>query len=94
MQPTWRGGELLVKIMPTDANWEPIFYGGTNGLFMAIIALSWWIHTMELNGQKDLKFLVAIDDVKWVLSKLSAELTAKKKHPQDETIQDKLVSKR
>jgi hypothetical protein len=99
MQPTWRGGESLVKTLPTEANWEPILRGGSNGLSMVVMALSWWVHAMGLNGQQDLELLVAINDVKWALSELvvmlsTASTNTRKKHSREETMQEELVSKR
>jgi hypothetical protein len=99
MQPTWRGGESLVKTLPIDADWEPILRGGSNGLSMVLVALSWWVHAMGLNGEQDLKLSMAIEDVKWVLSELVAMLSTVsmntgKKHSREETAQEELVSKR
>ncbi|KAF8494880.1 hypothetical protein F5888DRAFT_1616523 [Russula emetica] len=99
MQPTWRGGESLVKTLPADEDWEPILGGGANGLSMVIMALSWWVHAIGWNGQQDLKLSMAINNVKWVLSELVAKLStasmnAGKKHFRDDTIQEELISKR
>jgi hypothetical protein len=76
MQPTWHEGESLVRTLPTDADWEPILHGGSNGLSMVVMALSWWVHAMGLNGQQNLKLSAAINDVKWVLSELVMLLTS------------------
>jgi hypothetical protein len=98
MQPTWRGGESLVKTLPIDADWEPILRGGSNGLSMVVMALSWWVHATGQNGQQDLELSVAIDDVKWVLSELAAMLSTVSmdtgKHPREETTQEEPSSKR
>jgi len=90
MQPTWRGGESLNKTLPTDANWEPILRGGSNGLSMVVMALSWWIQAIGSIQQQDEKLSTAIHDVTWVLSKLvsmlsSASMDTKKKHSWKET---------
>lgn len=65
MQPAWRKGESLEKSAPADANWMPLMRGGTNGLSVAIMALSWWVHAVT---PPDTDLSAAIDDVKWVLS--------------------------
>ena len=103
MQPAWCGGEFLVRTLPTDADWEPILRGGSNGLSMVVMALSWWVHATESNGQ-DSELLVAIDDVKWVFSKLVATLltsmttasmdNGKKRCSREETTQEELSPKR
>ena len=99
MQPTWRGGESLDKTLPTDANWEPILRGGSNGLSMVVLALSLWIQAIGSVEQQDLKLSTAIHDVTWVLSKLvsklsSASMDTEKKHSREETTQEEPVSKR
>jgi hypothetical protein len=99
MQPTWRGGESLVRTLLTDANWELILRGGSNGLFMVVMALSWWVHATGLNSQQNLKLLVAINDVKWVLSELVVMLSTLSmdtgnKHSRGESTQEEPVSKR
>ncbi|KAI0245466.1 hypothetical protein BJV78DRAFT_1287779 [Lactifluus subvellereus] len=99
MQPAWRGGESLVKTLPPDADWEPILRGGSNGLSMVVIALSWWIHATGSDIDHDLELSATIDDVKWVFSELVAmllavSLGASKKHPHEETSQEEPISKR
>ena len=99
MQPTWHEGESLNKILPTDANQEPILCGGSNGLSMVVMALSWWIQAIGSIQQQDEKLSTAIHDVTWVLSKLvsmlsSASMDTKKKHSWKETTQEEPVSKR
>lgn len=47
MQPTWCGGKSLIKTLPTE---EPILHGGSNGLCMVIMALSWWVYAIESDG--------------------------------------------
>lgn len=99
MQPTWRGGERLDRTLPTETDWEPILRGGSNGLSMVVMALSWWVRAMGSNGHQDTELSVAIDDVKWVLSELvamlsTANLDTGKKRPREEIAQEELASKR
>ncbi len=99
IQPTWRGGESLNKTLPTDANWEPILRGGSNGLSMVVMALSWWIQAIGSIQQQDEKLSTAIHDITWVLSKLvsmlsSASMDTEKKHSRKENTKEEPVSKR
>jgi hypothetical protein len=98
MQPAWRGGELLGKILPADGVWEPLVHGGLNGLFIVVVALSWWVNTMGRDGQHPLELSVAINDTLWVLSELIGVLAAKvetgKKHGLDESNQKEGNSKK
>lgn len=70
MQPSWRGGESLIKILPTDADWEPVLRGGPNGLALVVLALSWWIHAANDDKILNVELRSAIDDVNWVLLEL------------------------
>src|SRR5882757_275973 len=74
MQPSWRGCESLVRVVPADADWEPILRRGSNGLFLVIMALSWWINSTK--GDLDMELRGAIEDVKWVFSELVAATSA------------------
>lgn len=73
MQPAWREGEPLLTTVPVDADWTPLMYGGSNGLFLVVVALSWWV---SATGIHDVEILAAIHDVKWVLSELVAALSS------------------
>ena len=91
MQPAWRGGESLVKTLPAEEDWEPITHGGANGLFMVILALSWWVSAIGPDSHHPLELSVAINDAMWVLSEIIKVLSAKveigKKHALEETNQ-------
>ena len=71
MQPAWREGDSLVKSAPVDMDWVPLMHGGSNGLSLVVVALSWWICAV---GVPDSDFLLAIGDVRWVISELVAAL--------------------
>ena len=98
MQPPWHAGELLVKVIPADGKWEKLFYSGPNGLFIAVVALSWWVVFIGTNGQHTLELSVAINKVLCVLSELVQVLAAKvetgKKRALDETNQEEGNSKK
>jgi hypothetical protein len=71
MQPPWREGELLIKVLPADAAWGPVLHGGPNGFVLIVIALSWWFHSANGNGELDEDLRSAIDDVNWVVLQLT-----------------------
>lgn len=71
MQPAWREGDSLVKSAPVDVDWVPLMRGGSNGLSLVVVALSWWICAV---GVPDSDLLLAIGDVRWVISELVAAL--------------------
>lgn len=72
MQPSWREGESLVKTLPEDADWGIVNRGGSNGLSVVIMGLSWWVAAINGGDGLDAKLLTAISDVTWVLSQLIA----------------------
>jgi len=73
MQPTWREGESVVKIVPADVDWMSLMRGGSNGLSLVVMALSWWVYSMKA---PDSGLLEAIGDVQWVFSQLVATLSS------------------
>ena len=52
-------------------------HGGSNGLFVVVVALSWWVFAMGPDNKHPLELSVAINDVLWVLSELTAVLSTK-----------------
>ena len=64
LQPSWRGDSLSQKA-PPDVNWSSLSYGGTTGLVLVVLALSWWI--CARNGVWDDDIALVVDDVKWAL---------------------------
>jgi hypothetical protein len=75
MQPPWRECESLIRILPADPDWDPIFRGGSNGLSLVLMSLSWWIHLTKDDKEYNAELCGAIDDVTWVISELVAELS-------------------
>jgi hypothetical protein len=69
LQPEWRlldDGTLLQEVPDTGEQWETLRRGGSNGFFMIVLALSWWVEAM--GGKADSTGLSeAIDDVAWVV---------------------------
>ena len=73
IQPEWREGESFVKTVPADADWTNLRCGGSNGLALVVMALSWWVGA---TGTPDSDLTAAIDDVKWVVSELVMTLSS------------------
>jgi hypothetical protein len=70
-QPPWRECEALIKVLPADADWEPISRGGANGFGLVVMALSWWIQSAKGDEELDVDLRSAIDDVYWVVLQLT-----------------------
>src|SRR5216684_864424 len=66
LQPKWHqldDGTLLQEVPEMGEQWESLQRGGTNGFFMIVLALSWWVGAM--GGIVD--DLGLLDDVTWVV---------------------------
>lgn len=92
MQPAWRDGDSLGMAIPANADWGSVLRGGPNGLFLVILALSWWVEGMQPD-QQDLELFKAVNDVEWVLSELVATLSLAsgetgKKRPLEESTEE------
>ena len=74
----------LARIAPADADdWAAVKRGGCNGVFMVVMALSWWLAESK-GGDGDLADVFdAVSDVSWVLDMITALATERKSSPID-----------
>lgn len=101
MQPAWRLGDNRLSLgrnTPSTEDWDALARGGSNGLFLVIMALSWWFKGFA-PGNPTAEFWTAVNDVTWVLegvtSVLSSRPVAQKRSGDEEDIlADQPVSKR
>jgi hypothetical protein len=56
----------LIRTVPDDADWGMVQYSGSNGLALAVMALSWWVDMK----QPSVELSAALDDMRWVLTQL------------------------
>jgi len=70
MQPSWRiiSDGSFSKAVPTDETWSNLGKGGSAGLYIVTMALSWWVRVVQ--GNDDLALWAVVDDVCWVLGQL------------------------
>lgn len=82
MQPDWRtAGPANDKMSREGAGgWEKLRRPGKNGILIVLLTLWWW-KAQPLVVEKD--WLVAVDDVRWVLEVLLS-LTAQKRTSESE----------
>jgi len=75
LQPSWRSGgpELLHRDCPADADWKVLQRGGSNGIFIVVMCLSWWGKAATSPKDREL-FNAAVDDVAWVLGNVSTSI--------------------
>lgn len=99
MQPVWRhvdGESSLSRNVPSTEDWDALARGGSNGLFLIIMALSWWLQGFTSTEPTD-DFWSAVNDVVWVLEAITYSLpspTAEKKRLGEELIPEEPKSKR
>lgn len=75
MQPAWRkfhgadGPLNLVRDIPIDETWNGLRKGGTAGIYVVVMGLSWWIKAQR--NQRDANAWAAVDDLSWVIQQMS-----------------------
>ena len=78
LQPKWRqlsDGTVSRDMPDTLEQWEGLCQGGSNGLFMVVLALAWWATELSEVFDDD-ELLAAIDDVTWVMQCMASLLKA------------------
>jgi hypothetical protein len=68
-QPEWREARKLLQDTHKGEKWSQLCRGGSNGIFMLILSLSWWLGAI---GEPSADILKAIRDVSWVFDQLLA----------------------
>jgi hypothetical protein len=74
LQPKWRimtDGSLLKQLPEDGETWANIYKGGSNGFFMLILTLAWWLVAINGNTEED-GFNLALVDTMWVLDGMIA----------------------
>ena len=70
LQPEWRAEGITWPIRceaPDGADWSCLCIRGPNGIFLAVMALAWWV--VSADGKDDGAFEV-VQDVVWVLKQM------------------------
>ena len=77
MQPSWRDqGGPLVRDVPKDETWQTLRKGGTAGIYVVIIGLSWLIKAVQLkNAEVDTTPWTLVDDISWVIKEMKKEMS-------------------
>lgn len=74
MQPEGRKTDPQAWLLPradfTTEDWSSVARAGPNGLLLVVVTLAWWGHHIQGAGQME-KFLVAVEDVLWVLTQIA-----------------------
>jgi len=71
IQPQWRlqpDGSYSTAC-PADENWSALRKGGSSGLYLVVVSLSWWIAAVTQSGG-DSAVWILVDDFIWVLQQI------------------------
>ena len=69
MQPDWRKeGESLVCDVPRGETWQALRKGGTAGMYVIIVGLSWWVKAQL--AERDPIAWTVVDDLLWVIQEM------------------------
>ena len=78
LQPKWRqlsDGTVSRDMPDTLEQWEGLCQGGSNRLFMVVLALAWWATELSEVSDDD-ELCAAIDDATWVMQCMASSLKA------------------
>jgi hypothetical protein len=93
LQPGWRKDDIrslitlvLFRDAPQGETWQGLRKGGTAGIYVVVMALSWWIKAQQI--EHDINAWSAVDDLLWVLEQMNQTMVshtpAPKKRAHDE----------
>ena len=60
---------MLIRSAPQGESWEGLRKGGTAGIYVVIMGLSWWIKLQLM--ERDPHAWTAVDDVAWVIQQMT-----------------------
>ena len=76
LQPGWRladDGSFNYKA-PNNEDWQVLHKGGSAGLYIVIVALSWWVRALTPDSPS-FRAWTAVRDVQWVIDQITKKLT-------------------
>jgi hypothetical protein len=72
LQPEWRlldDGTFLQEAQDMGEQWVNLRQGGPNGFFLIVLALGWWVKGTD--GKGDLGLHKLLDDITWVMGRMT-----------------------
>ena len=60
---------MLIRSAPQGESWEGLRKGGTAGIYVVIMGLSWWIKLQLM--KRDPHAWTAVEDVTWVIQQMT-----------------------
>jgi hypothetical protein len=77
IQPKWRLADdsSFVYSMPAGEDWRFLHKGGSAGLYIVVVALSWWIKILTPDDSY-IRVWTAVRDVTWVIDQIYKKVKA------------------
>jgi hypothetical protein len=73
LQPPWRKNKNMVLVhhrdIPNGETWQPLRRGGTAGIYIVVMGLSWWIKIQE--AEHDANAWSTVEDLLWVIQQMN-----------------------
>jgi len=91
IQPKWRLADdsSFVYSTPAGEDWRFLHKGGSAGLYIVVVALSWWVKILTLEDPH-IRVWTAVRDVTWVIDQIYKKVktaSSRKKRGHEETEQ-------
>jgi hypothetical protein len=68
----------MSREVPNNEGWQGLSRGGSHGLFVVIMCLSWWV--THVQAESDLKvFESSMENVMWVLKRVTESVSSSSK---------------
>lgn len=61
-----------MRNVPQDKSWQTLKKGGTAGIYVIVISLSWWVKAQHTEHDADVWGL--IDDLSWVIRQMKKDM--------------------
>ena len=77
LQPPWRKNNSdacfpLSCDIPNGETWQPLRKGGTAGIYVVVVSLSWWVKAQSV--ERDVNAWSVVDDLLWVIEQMNRDL--------------------
>jgi hypothetical protein len=94
LQPSWRTTESqpflpLSHDVPSGETWQIMRKGGTAGIYIVVMGLSWWVMTQHV--ERDVNVSSIVEDLTWVIKEMKKYMAPpqlSQKRPHDEEDED------
>ena len=72
MQPEWRGDEngMLKQDTPADEDWLALKKGGSAGMYIIVVGLSWWVKAQTTDDSDSVNVWSVVADLSWVFHQM------------------------